>query len=190
MSSIAAVQPRSGTRDSDSGVFSQRTRLRLLLSFAALAVALLAILVESSAGMGFAQTGQWLRKALGPAVEPGSIELLNIVLRKLGHLTGYGFLGLFTERVVRSVWQQRTRVQPSRFLTSSCGVAAALAAGTCDEVHQSFLSTRHGSMGDVALDTFGATLFLGMALYLRSHAANGYRDRLVLSLPAAAGAAA
>ncbi|HET6682432.1 MAG TPA: VanZ family protein [Gaiella sp.] len=74
----------------------------------------------------------------------------DLVLRKLAHVSEYAVLGLLLARATR---------RPA--------VAVALAAGyaVTDEIHQTFVSGRHGASLDVAIDTVGA--LVGALVWLR-----------------------
>ncbi len=71
---------------------------------------------------------------------------LDLVLRKGAHMTEYGLLWLAL------VWAQ-AGAGPVRRTLTALGIAVAYAIS--DEVHQSFVSTRHPSPFDVAIDTAG-----------------------------------
>ncbi len=72
----------------------------------------------------------------------------DLVLRKLAHMTEYAILGALLYRA-----------------TGRAPVALALASAyaVTDEFHQTFVSGRHGSPVDWAIDTAGAAI--GVALY-------------------------
>ncbi len=77
----------------------------------------------------------------------------DLVLRKIAHAAEYAVLGALLQRALR---------RP--------GVAFALGTlyAISDEVHQSFVSGRHGSPLDVALDAAGVAV--GVALVHRAQA--------------------
>lgn len=74
----------------------------------------------------------------------------DTVLRKLAHIAEYAILGGLLLRAMRSV--------PAALLFAS-------AYAVTDEVHQTFVRSRHGSPVDWLIDTAGAAL--GVALLLR-----------------------
>jgi VanZ family protein len=74
----------------------------------------------------------------------------DTVLRKLAHMGAFGLLWLLWERALR---------QPFAAL------AIALAYAVSDEVHQSFVTGRHGSLWDVAIDAAG--IGLAVLVWLR-----------------------
>jgi VanZ family protein len=93
-------------------------------------------------------------------VSPGTLHVLNFLLRKLAHLTEYAiFAQLLYASLVggdQSGWRPRA------------GLLSVLIAGAyslTDEFHQSFVPNRTASLADCALDTTGATLGL-LVIYL------------------------
>jgi len=96
-----------------------------------------------------------------PDMSEASLQQLQAIIRKGGHLTEYAILVLLCLRAL-------TRSSP--MLPSAWSWRAALLAlGFCvvyaisDEVHQSFVSSRYGSGLDVVIDALGAGLGLGGA---------------------------
>ena len=74
----------------------------------------------------------------------------DLVLRKLAHVAEYGVLGALALRALSS---------------APAAVLLASAYAVTDEVHQAFVSGRHGSPLDWLVDTAGA--LLGVALATR-----------------------
>jgi VanZ family protein len=129
------------------------------------------ICMESTNKMGAAQTGLWLRQLFGLYGHSGSavVELLNHYLRKGGHFTGYGLLGLFFTSGWFSVLRRKVAGSWTnlRFRAGALGVASTLLVASADEIHQIFLPSRGASVWDVLLDTTGAlTLNLIFFAYL------------------------
>ena len=87
-----------------------------------------------------ANTRGWLDGILG-----GIPKIVNTILRKGGHITGYAILGLLGWRASRS-------------FRGALFIAFAVAA--TDETMQAMTRTREGSPFDVALDTCAALLAL------------------------------
>jgi VanZ family protein len=71
----------------------------------------------------------------------------DTILRKLAHMAAFGLLWLLWERALRRPF---------------AALAIALAYAVSDEFHQSFVSGRHGSSWDVAIDAAG----IGVAVLL------------------------
>ena len=77
----------------------------------------------------------------------------DTVLRKGAHITEYAILGLLLYRALE-------REAPA--------LAAGIAYAATDELHQHFVSGRHASPVDVAIDAVGVSL--GMLVWLRLRA--------------------
>lgn len=78
--------------------------------------------------------------------------LLNIIIRKLGHLSEYAILMLLLLRA--------TSARPlTRSSVALCLLAVILYAAS-DEYHQSFVATRQTTVTDVLIDTLGGTIGL------------------------------
>lgn len=90
-------------------------------------------------------------------------------LRKIGHFTGYGLIGLAW---LRAWWMS---LPGSRFLLdASLALLGCAAMASADEFHQTFLSDRKGSPWDVLLDCCGA-LTLQLIVYLAMRVARPKR---------------
>ena len=89
---------------------------------------------------------------------------LEVVLRKLAHVTEYTLLTLCWWRALRGLAVSRS----NRLLV---GIAVGLALGysASDEFHQTFVSGRHGTPVDVLIDSIGMTIaaVLATRLYAR-----------------------
>jgi len=91
----------------------------------------------------------------------------HAVLRKLGHIFGYGMLSLLLYRAWRSsiavAGHPRWSIKWSRLAIFMTAFVASL-----DEWHQSYLPSRTGTVHDVFLDTAAAIAAqLGLYLFLR-----------------------
>jgi VanZ family protein len=87
--------------------------------------------------------------------------MVHHLLRKLGHFSGYGTLGL----LFRKAWYRSVRVYMN-MIGSQLAVAATMLAvsftflvGCLDEWHQSMIPGRTSTRTDVLIDTCGALLF-------------------------------
>jgi len=103
------------------------------------------ILFVSSDFFSARNTGAFLHDLLGRDVP----YTLHIILRKLGHLLGYGILGALAFRAAR--------VDIPRRPILSAFAVVLLVAGI-DEMHQATLASRTGSGWDVVLDLIGASI--------------------------------
>ena len=93
-------------------------------------------------------------------VPPGTLHLLNFLVRKLAHLTEYA---IFAQLLYASlVGGDELEWRPRAGLWS---ILIAAAYSLTDEFHQSFVPNRTPSLADCALDTTGAALGL-LIIYL------------------------
>jgi VanZ family protein len=104
-------------------------------------------------------------------VSPGTLDLLNFLVRKLAHLTEYA---LFAQLLYVSLlgaleleWQPRTAFW--------CAVIAG-AYSLTDEFHQLFVPNRTASLVDCAIDTTGAILGL-LVVYVVTQRLQANRTR-------------
>jgi len=118
---------------------------------------------ESTQTMGGATTQDWLLHLVNAihaqALTPGLAEL-NVILRKCGHFTGYGLLGVLAGRAWSAQIRRRILLTWTAVRTrgAALGVATAFVIACADEYHQSFLPGRSSSFHDVMIDTSGALL--------------------------------
>jgi VanZ family protein len=95
-----------------------------------------------------------------PHISPGAIEKTHFFIRKAGHLSEYGVLGLMLWRALR-----HTRLGASGKTSWKTAVAAlvlSVAYAATDEFHQSFVPTRTPSVRDVMIDASGSLLSLSI----------------------------
>jgi len=126
------------------------------------------IKLESTDSLSGAHTGKILRNLtlwIGLHLTGAQLESLNFVIRKGGHMLGYGTLCLCWLLLFRGTyWMQhdyirtlRDRLQTMRFWWRSewAGLAVLLTfvVAAADELHQMSIPSRSGSWHDVALDT-------------------------------------
>jgi VanZ family protein len=122
------------------------------------------ICLESTPMMGGSNTGRLLTsiwpKILGQANTP-FFGVVHHLLRKIGHFTGYGTLGLF----LLKAWHRSVRTYMKMFgsqlmfAASILSVSFTFLIGSLDEWHQSFIPGRTSTCTDVLIDTSGALLF-------------------------------
>ena len=117
------------------------------------------VLVLGSSGFGTHATGPWIVPVLNwlvPWATPRELNGLHHVVRKLLHLTEYAILArLWLQGIL--AWRATTVRAAAWAALLICVLCAFL-----DEAHQSMLSTRTGSVGDVMLDCLGALMMLIM----------------------------
>jgi VanZ family protein len=109
--------------------------------------------------MSASNTSRWLLPIwvhLFGRIEARTWAEINLLIRKLGHFTGYGLLSvaffhgwrysLQTKGPKRSIWR----------LSAGLAVLCAVTVAAADEYHQKFLQGRSGSTTDVGIDFCGA----------------------------------
>lgn len=113
-----------------------------------------AIIVSASTdSLSAKQSGEWLDRIFGTTVP----WVVNVAIRKLGHITEYGILGALA-------WMADRRF--------TIALAAAVLVAAIDETKQSFTLLRTGTPWDVLLDACGATIgILLIRRYARSREA-------------------
>jgi len=115
------------------------------------------IVVESTAAFGSDRTSAPLRKlfeAIFGPVSDARWDSIHHLIRKCGHLIGYGTIGLAW---LRAWWMTLPR---SRYFQDAVlAVACTGLLATWDEWHQSFLPNRTSSPWDVLIDCTGAVTF-------------------------------
>ena len=122
------------------------------------------ICFESSPVMGGNQTGRWLADIwptiLGQANTP-FFGAVHHILRKIGHFTGYGTLGLFLMKAWRCSIRYYLQMIGSQLAVgaSALSVSCTFLVGCLDEWHQQFIPGRTSTRTDVLIDTCGALLF-------------------------------
>jgi len=146
-------------------------------------VGLAVICFESTPIMGGDRTGKWLTE-IWPAVlaksDPTAFGLVHHLLRKLGHFTGYGTLGL----LLRKAWHQSVRIylklvgSPLMFAASALSVVFTFVVGSLDELHQSMLPNRTCTFRDVLIDTSGALIFNAIFWAIRARRRGALRLNL------------
>lgn len=100
-----------------------------------------------------------------PGLTAEQINLVNGNLRKLGHLTAYGFLFFLWFRAFRGY------LRPALKWSVLWALAVCLLVACLDEGHQSSYYSRSGAFRDVALDLVGALIsaaIIATVLKLRS----------------------
>jgi VanZ family protein len=85
-------------------------------------------------------------------LEPAQLKMINLYLRKTGHVMAYGFMGF--------LWFRAFRAQASYGSWRAClwSLGFCLLFSSIDEGRQWFYPSRGGSLQDVILDMSGASL--------------------------------
>jgi VanZ family protein len=111
-----------------------------------------------------------LLHAVFPTLEPATLQALHDSIRKLAHPTEYAILGFLVFRALDHPTRRTARIFIAALVF--CASYAAL-----DEFHQSFVPSRGSSPFDVALDTSGAVVGLGLRARLRRPVSADRRSR-------------
>jgi VanZ family protein len=80
----------------------------------------------------------------------GDYPAWDVLVRKLGHVSRYAMLFVTSWRAFRGLLPSSGRV-----ITVLAAVAVGLAYASSDELHQTFVSGRHGTPVDVVTDSLG-----------------------------------
>ena len=135
---------------------------RLFLKYWLPVLLWMAVIFSASTDAGSSQqTSRFIRPILRwlfPQASDTTIDQMQFVIRKGGHMTEYAVLaGL--------LWRARCQPAPEE-LRPGPGAAALFAwlvatlYACSDELHQYFVASRQASVGDVLLDSAGAALGL------------------------------
>jgi VanZ family protein len=124
------------------------------------------IFFESTSALSAENTGRFLYPLLHYlfGIDPTHFGAWHFVMRKTGHVLGYGILSILLFRAWRSTLTVRGNPAWSLAWTSIAVLMTALVA-SLDEWHQSFLPKRTGKIQDVLLDT-AAALAAQILIYL------------------------
>jgi VanZ family protein len=140
-----------------------------ILNWLPAAIAVLVIRLESTAVMSAANTSQWLLpywiKLFGP-ITPEHWEVVHHLIRKCGHLTGYGitsicfFHGWRTTLAVKQDALQplENALKAMWHKSSLLALLCTLVIASSDEIHQSFLPGRTATPVDVCIDMTGTII--------------------------------
>ncbi len=98
---------------------------------------------------------RWLK----PDVSEETIRLVQMVVRKGGHVTEYAVLAALLLRALRGPGANPHRT----WSWSAAGLVLAVAVlyAASDELHQHFVASRYASAWDVMIDSLGAALGVG-----------------------------
>jgi VanZ family protein len=133
------------------------------------------ISIESTDALSSNNTGDVLYKLLSrffPHINLYRVLELNFILRKTGHVIGYGILSLLLLRGWRrTLVRARATLGRATVGLVTFGRTALLAllgtafVASMDEWHQSYIPSRTGTWHDVALDSTAALVFLSAAYF-------------------------
>jgi len=104
---------------------------------------------------------------LDPQISWATLNAIQTITRKLGHVTEYAILAALMWRALRGgmVWKSKTSI-----LFAIVWIACAVFAAS-DEFHQSFVPSRTSSFHDVMIDICGALIGLSICIALATRKA-------------------
>lgn len=102
------------------------------------------ILIFSGEAGGSGTTTLLLQTLLPAGISPEAFALIHLLVRKTGHLLGYGLLGVLNVRALQG--------------RALLAITLAAAVSILDEWHQSYVPLRTGTPIDVVIDIAGAAL--------------------------------
>lgn len=129
-------------------------------------VMLLAIAIESTHMFSSNNTSGLLRtiyQHIAGVVSDARWREIHHHIRKTGHFTGYGLLGLAWMRAWLLFWSEPMKHRAEsvwRGYAMGMAIACTVLAASLDELHQSYMADRTGLVSDVLLDTSGAVCWL------------------------------
>ena len=91
-----------------------------------------------------------------PDISAEAIDAVRWCVRKAAHMTEFAVLTWLAWRALRRPVRQDQRLWSARCAWGALGLAVLYAS--TDEIHQTFVPNRTGSMMDVAIDATGAAL--------------------------------
>lgn len=94
-----------------------------------------------------------------PDIADTTVASIQLVVRKVGHLTEYAILFLLWYRAFNASCRNPLMIWKSAYAVGSLIICVLYAAG--DEWHQSWTDHRVGSLTDVGIDALGASLAMG-----------------------------
>jgi VanZ family protein len=139
-------------------------RARVLRAWLWVALCIAAILTMSGEAFSGSQTSRFLHPLLRwlfPEITVREIWRVHVLVRKGAHLTEYAVLAMLSLRALRL----SLALPPWRI--AGLALAIVLAVAGFDELRQSYLPARTGSLGDVAINLSGGTL--GVLLVVAVH---------------------
>lgn len=143
---------------------------RLLSAWFPALLGVAAILCESTDYFSAEKTSGPLRviwALLFGAVSNRRWAEIHFILRKAGHMLGYGALSVLFFRAWYLTLSLKRRLAGLLPLSSALALACTLLMAAFDELHQTYIPSRTGTLHDVQLDMLGALMMqLVLALVL------------------------
>lgn len=171
--------------DDRSAPPTRTRRLAAVALFWGPLVAWLAVIALTSTDIGSsAHSDTWIWRILSlflsdsPDQPTGDFSALSWVLRKTAHLVKYAVLGLLAARVLRRFFPRYAAGAGRDALWRMAAVVVPFGAvvAALDELHQSLVPSRTGSIRDAVIDVVGVSLgLLVLWLIARRRALNATR---------------
>ena len=153
----------------------------LLLSYWVPVVLMMVVIaIESTETFSSADTGSMIYPYVnglwvvvtGHGIAWHLFDQVHMVLRKIGHLTGYGLMWAVWFRAIRETARTENAIESpswtwfwnSKWARNAMLLTIIVAA--LDEIHQTMLPSRTGTYVDVIIDTTGAAISLSIAYML------------------------
>jgi VanZ family protein len=148
-----------------------RDRHEIIKTWIALILWLIVIAIESTTYLSSHNTSRFLYPLMHFlfGIDEVSFEPYHAVLRKCGHVFGYGLLSILLFRA----WRETLPVSSGSrwtFRWANIAVLGTLLVASLDEWHQSYLPSRTGALHDVLLDTC-AGIAAQLAIFVIYHRA-------------------
>lgn len=146
-------------------------------------VMLVAITIESTHMFSSDNTSGSLRtlyEHIAGAVSDARWAEIHHHIRKTGHFTGYGLMGLAWMRAWLLFWlvpMKRCAEAVWRAYAFAMATACTVLAASLDELHQSYMPDRTGVVSDVLLDTSGAVCLMLLVLLVEWLVSQWITDR-------------
>jgi VanZ family protein len=137
----------------------RRGKIRIWWPVAVMAIV---IAIESTSTFSSDNTSGWIRPVVERFLGHINDQLWAVIhhfMRKSGHFTGYGTLGLAWLRAWLLTLGQRPGLSRAAWRWGAVwrAIAGTAFVASLDELHQTFIPSRTGTFSDVVLDTVGAT---------------------------------
>ena len=131
-----------------------RDRHHVLKAWIALILWLIVIAIESTSYLSSQNTSHFLYPVVHFlfGIDEASFEPYHAVLRKCGHVFGYGLLSILLFRAWRETLPSALGARWT-FRWANIAVLGTCLVASLDEWHQSYLPSRTGTVRDVILDT-------------------------------------
>jgi len=148
-----------------------RDRHHVLKAWIALILWLIVIAIESTTYLSSQGTSRFLFPVLHFlfGIDYGTFEPYHFLIRKTGHVFGYGLLSILLFRAWRETLPSPAGAKWT-LRWANIAVLGTFLVASLDEWHQSYLPTRTGTVHDVILDTC-AGIAAQLAIFVIYHRA-------------------